>query len=87
MSANPKKPCIRCLLKELGEEELLESIRSFKESIPEEDLAEQDEYQRRLDLCKQCQWLNQGICRKCGCFVEARAYRQKSVCPHEHPRW
>jgi len=56
-------------------------------SIPEEDLAEQDEYQRRLDLCKQCQWLNQGICRKCGCFVEARAYRQKSVCPHEHPRW
>ena len=87
MSVKDKKPCIRCLLKELGQEQLLESVRSFMDSISEEEKADAQEYQRRLELCRQCQWLNQGVCGKCGCFVEARACRQKAVCPHEHPRW
>lgn len=87
MSVNPKKPCIRCLLKEMGEEELLEIISCFKDSIPKEEQANEKEYQQRLELCRKCQWLNQGVCGKCGCFVEARAYRQRARCPHEHPRW
>ncbi len=87
MSMNNKKPCIRCLLKELGEEQLLDSVYSYRASIPEEEQTECVEYDRRLEICKQCDWLNQGVCGKCGCFVEARAYRKSSYCPHEHPRW
>ena len=52
-----------------------------------EEQAAQEEYERRLKRCRTCQWLRQGVCGKCGCFVEARAYRKRAVCPHEEPRW
>lgn len=87
MSDNRQKPCIRCLLRELGEAELLEKIAAYQDSIPVIERTEEQEYRQRLEKCRLCQWLNQGICGKCGCFVEARAFRRKAVCPHEHPRW
>lgn len=82
-----KKPCIRCLVRELGEQELLERIRVYQDSIPSEEQAAEEIYQHRLAQCGKCSWLNKGICGRCGCFVEARAYRKKAFCPHEHPRW
>lgn len=81
------KPCIKCLVRELGERELLQSLEAYRYSVPPEEQAEEREYHRRLELCKACDWLRQGICGKCGCFVEARAYRSGAVCPHELPRW
>lgn len=82
-----KKPCIRCLLRELGERELLEKVDTYKNSIVPEERAGRELYRRRLAECEKCCWLNQGICGKCGCFVEARAWRGNASCPHEKPRW
>lgn len=82
-----RKPCIRCLLREAGQEELLEQIAAYQDSVPQEEQAPEELYRRRLATCQSCDWLNQGVCGKCGCFVEARAYRSRAVCPHEHPRW
>ena len=71
----------------MGEKELLEKIEQYKNSIPYEEQAEEETYQHRLAECRQCRWLNQGVCGKCGCFVEVRALRKQSICPHEDPRW
>ena len=82
-----RKPCIKCLIQEWGDESLVQSVQAYQSSIAEEERAEDAIYQKRLLLCRECEWLRQGICGKCGCFVEARAYRAKAACPHEHSRW
>ena len=37
----------------------------------------------RLDICKQCPFLNQKIiaCKKCGCFMIAKTRLEKAGCP------
>ena len=40
-----------------------------------------EEYERRLDICKDCDKLNAGTCMSCGCYVEIRAAAKISKCP------
>lgn len=82
-----KKPCIRCLLRDMEKGEQYRQLKEYLDSF-EEDIRSTDvEYNRRLEICRQCESLNEGICGKCGCFVEARALRKYGTCPHEEPRW
>lgn len=82
-----KKPCFRCLLMEADESQLYGVIQQRIAAMPEPQRASQEEYQRRLALCGECGELVSGTCRKCGCYVELRAAKKTSVCPHEKPRW
>lgn len=82
-----KKPCIRCLMREMDEEENYRKLKQYLESFDESIRAEDEEYERRLQLCRECESLREGICAKCGCYVEARALRQQAHCPHEMSRW
>lgn len=86
MSAS-RKPCRLCLLQDCGEQELFEVIRQRIAAMPSSQKADQELYERRLSLCKQCEELFSGTCRKCGCYVELRAAKKDSYCPHEHKRW
>lgn len=45
------------------------------------------EYRRRLDICLPCHQYDadQGRCRLCGCFTEAKLRLRKEVCPEG--RW
>ncbi|MBR1741492.1 MAG: hypothetical protein IJ733_06400 [Lachnospiraceae bacterium] len=79
--------CIRCLLREIDGEEEYRKLEEYLASYPEESKVPEKIYEERLRLCKACECLNQGICRKCGCFVEARALKKIGTCPHEKPRW
>ena len=47
----------------------------------------EEEYRRRLDCCRRCEQLSQGLCRLCGCFVEARAAGKNAFCPHVPGCW
>ena len=83
-----KKPiCKRCLLAEMGESALLQSLDELKAGMSDEDKAAPAEYERRLALCRGCDELNGGTCEKCGCYVEFRALKRRMYCPHEDKKW
>ena len=41
-----------------------------------------EEYERRLAICKECEKLNEGTCLACGCYVELRAAAKAAHCSH-----
>ena len=88
MTEHVKKPfCTRCLLEELDDETIYETVQRTIRSIPEEKRTGETEYRKRLNGCKECEKLVQGMCRVCGCFVEVRAAYVRKKCPDIHPRW
>lgn len=82
-----RKHCRRCLLQEADEGQLYEIIRQRIAQLPASQKADDEEYSARLSACSGCDSLVSGTCQKCGCYVELRAARRNSHCPHEHPLW
>ena len=78
--------CRRCLTRELaGKEETFRSLYEYIANLESDLKAEEKEYEARLLVCKNCDMLLQGMCRKCGCYVELRAVLEKNRCPDR--RW
>lgn len=74
--------CKRCLLREMSEqEEYFRSLREYIENMDPDFRAPESLYEERLSICRGCDMLMQGMCRKCGCYVELRAAVKKNVCP------
>ncbi|MEE1190836.1 MAG: DUF6171 family protein [Blautia sp.] len=46
-----------------------------------------EQYEQRLLMCRQCEHLLSGMCRKCGCYVEMRAAMKIRHCPDVPARW
>lgn len=74
--------CKHCLLRDMETADK-EMIEKYKNSIKLEDRVSIEEYENRLQLCQQCERLNQGTCLACGCYVELRALGLFSHCPHK----
>ena len=79
--------CKRCLLRELSDTEYFHTVSGYIENIPEELRTPDETYTYRLEQCKNCQYLVNGLCRLCGCFVEIRAATHKSYCPAKSSCW
>lgn len=79
------KICTRCLLKDFSKEKYEAIVTNGLASLPKEDLVESGIVADRLNICKECDRLNQGTCLACGCFVELRASLKKGRCPYS--RW
>lgn len=80
-----KKFCKRCLLAELmNSEKVLEDIKKAIDRLGPEAKVSDDEYDRRLAICKECDFLHDGTCDKCGCYVELRAATKMSDCPYHY---
>ncbi len=77
------KICTRCLLKDFSKEQYEAIIVNGLSSLPEEDLTDKSASDKRLDICRECEKLNQGTCLACGCCVEIRASLKKGKCPYE----
>ena len=82
-----KKFCRKCLLQEVSEDEYLKSLKDYIDRIDPEIKTNPKEYERRLSLCKECDNLINGMCTKCGCFVELRAAVQNHYCPNLEKKW
>lgn len=82
-----KPVCKRCLLFEVDPDGLYKKVSDLIEIMPEDVKATAEEYKRRLDICRACSCLENGICRECGCFVELRAAAQKNYCPNAYHFW
>ena len=82
-----KKICYRCLLEDMDENEIMNKVQELIYGIPEDEKTDEAEYRRRLDICKNCDSLICGTCKKCGCYVELRAAGRKRTCPDTENRW
>ncbi len=74
--------CKKCLIREMaGQEEYFRSLREYIENLDPDIKAAEALYEERLETCKACDMLLQGMCRKCGCYVELRAAVDRNACP------
>lgn len=72
--------CKRCFLHEL-DGEYFKSVYQYINSLPEDQKAGPGTYAARLDICKACPDLKNGMCAQCGCFAEVRAAKKRLGCP------
>lgn len=81
------RDCKTCLPSGLSNAEYFKSVSAYISNIPEELKTPDEIYADRLDYCKRCKYLMNGLCRLCGCFVEIRAASVKSYCPNKVACW
>lgn len=62
-------------------------IEELIQTMPEDKKADETLYKKRLEICKNCDSLNGGMCTRCGCYAELRALQKVRKCPHEVPKW
>ncbi|MCR5583849.1 MAG: DUF6171 family protein [Lachnospiraceae bacterium] len=79
--------CKKCLIRDLDEGALFESVKEYLASLDESVKAPQEEYERRLSLCRECDRLVRGTCTVCGCYVEMRAAGKDRHCPAVKEKW
>lgn len=79
--------CKKCLLKEMQESEYFHHLNDYISRLDADIKTDESKYQNRLEKCKACDSLMNGMCRICGCFVEMRAVIDKNGCPHTTPKW
>ena len=83
----PLRVCKKCLLREMQEGEYFKNMYDYIAQLDPEVKAEEELYEGRLKVCKQCAHLINGMCRICGCFVEMRAAVKKNYCPSPEKFW
>jgi hypothetical protein len=64
--------------KEVYDRLIVEGLKA----LPEEDLTTGDVTAARLNVCRECEKINQGTCLACGCYVEIRAALKNGKCPY-----
>lgn len=71
----------------MNETDTWQRIQEYQKSVPATLRTNDIIYEERLSICKDCKWLNQGTCQKCGAYVEARAYCKDAHCPLGEKMW
>lgn len=77
-----KKHCRKCLLAELDNDKLLAEVHEAVERLGSKLRVPDTVYGSRLAICKECDYLNEGTCNACGCYVELRAAAKTGKCPY-----
>mgnify|MGYP003488320242 FL=1 len=76
------RTCKRCLTRELADQaKEFQNIRDYIDNLDVDIKSPDVLYEERLSICKECDMLLAGMCRKCGCYVELRAAVTKNYCP------
>lgn len=77
------KRCYKCLLREMDQNAYFQNLHDYIEHLDEDIKADKTLYEKRLSVCKNCDYLQEGMCRACGCFVELRAAIASNVCSYD----
>lgn len=75
--------CYKCLLREMDVEGYFANLHDYIARIEEDIKAPDVLYEERLAVCKECDYLQEGMCRACGCFVELRASIVTNRCSYD----
>ncbi len=73
--------CKKCLILEGNEEAVIRSVTEYLARIKPEDKVSEEEYERRLAICRACDSQFHGTCNKCGCYCDLRAAVKQGHCP------
>lgn len=79
-----QKHCLKCLLIEIDQKAYFTNLHNLIENMDEDVKTSSDTYQLRLITCKNCDYLRDGLCGACGCYVELRAAVAAQSCPYDH---
>ena len=79
--------CRKCLEIPVSEQELAETLDRYLETLEPEVRVPPEIYESRLSACADCPHRVGYTCLKCGCYVQARAAKRRSVCPAEERNW
>ena len=80
---HPQRFCRKCLIRDLMEGEgFYVNLKAAIDAIPEEDRAEDALYEERLNICRSCERLYEGMCSASGCYVEVRGRKKREDCPY-----
>ncbi len=79
--------CKKCLLADIDVDGLYKQVSDLIAVMPEDVKASSKVYNDRLEICRQCDRLENGICGECGCFVELRAAAKNNYCPSVYKYW
>ncbi len=71
----------------MDEEQMFRTVRQYIAEYPSDLRISQQEYERRLSVCQECEHLTNAMCALCGCFVELRALKRTGYCPSLPDRW
>lgn len=85
MPADEKGFCPECELRALQSQITEERIQEIvdKMAFAEGITTPQDEYERRLSICRECPSLSAKImCSECGSYVAFRAHNLSGTCPY-----
>ncbi|MCL2405142.1 MAG: DUF6171 family protein [Defluviitaleaceae bacterium] len=74
-------------MSETQDTDIAAHIYSYIASIPEDIKASAALIQQRLDSCRACDNLANGMCKICGCYVEVRAVKSGQSCPDIYAKW
>ena len=76
------KKCKRCLLRDLAEKDRQE-LGKYIDVLKPEDRAKAGVEEKRLEICRSCDRLENATCLACGCYVEVRAALKDGSCPRK----
>lgn len=57
-------------------------VYTYISELSQKEKTPKDEFDDRLLICRECEWLQVATCQACGCFVEVRAAVRKQKCPY-----
>jgi hypothetical protein len=80
---NKQRFCRKCLLRDMVENAYTQNMEEYVKNLDQDIRVEADIYESRLETCKECDLLTDGLCRGCGCFVEMIAAMKKNRCPYD----
>lgn len=87
MESGARPLCRRCLLSEIDRDGVYKTVLEYIASLDETVKCGREEYEARLEICRACDHLTNGMCALCGCFVEVRAVKRVQNCPDLPHRW
>lgn len=61
----------------------MDNLYDYIERLEADIKTDKDLYEQRLSICKGCDYLSEGMCRACGCFVELRAAIKTNICSYD----
>ena len=77
-----KRICKKCLLRDLAAEEQ-KDLTKYLSVIKKQDKVKDEVYEKRLNICRECERLIDATCDACGCYVEFRAAVKTGRCPYK----
>ena len=75
--------CKGCMIRELDFKAEYESMFEYINRLDERIKVNHQIYEVRLQTCRCCDSLINGMCKHCGCFVEMRAAITRNYCPNK----